>query len=317
MTDLVTFGESMLRLSPPAGERLARASAFDVHVGGAESNVAVAASHLGLDATWVSKLPTSPLGERVVYAVRGEGVTPAVVWTDAGRVGTYYLEPGGRPRGSDVVYDRAGAAVRDATADELPLTVVDDADAFYTSGITPALSTTLARTVETVLSRARDAGTTTYLDVNYRSKLWNADRARETLTDLFPAVDVLFVARRDAETVLGETGRAEATARTLRDRHGFDAVVVTRSSAGAVACHEGGVVEQDAFETKTHDPVGTGDAFVGGYVARRHRGGSVADALAYAAATASLKRTLDGDVAVVSPDEVAAVLDGPGDGVSR
>ncbi|MFB6304799.1 MAG: bifunctional 2-dehydro-3-deoxygluconokinase/2-dehydro-3-deoxygalactonokinase [Haloferacaceae archaeon] len=308
MTDLVTFGETMLRLSPPSGRRLSRTENLDVHVGGAESNVAVAASNLGLDAAWLSLLPRTPLGERVVHALRGEGVEPVVTWTETGRVGTYYVERGVKPRASTVVYDRADAPIRAATPDDLPLARVRAAAAFHTSGIAAALSDRAARTTAELLRTAREAGVRTSFDVNYRAKLWDADDARATLVDLLDDVDVLFVAERDARDVFGHEGAPEAVARAFERRHGFETVVLTRGDEGALAVHEGTVHEQPALEVDTVDPIGSGDAFVGGYLAARFDGETVPTSLARGAATAGLKRTVEGDAAVVSPADVAAVL---------
>ena len=303
---LVTVGETMLRLSPPPGERLSRVDRFDVHVGGAESNVAVAAAALGLDAAWLSALPETPLGERIAHALRGEDVTTHIRWTDEGRVGTYYFEPGSHPRGGAVHYDRTGTPIRDVTPAELPTGPITDATCLFTSGITPALSDQLANTTEHLLEMAGEAGVQTALDCNYRSKLWTPAEARETLTALFSAVDTLFVPARDARAVLDCTGDAETIARTLADRHGFETVVVTRGADGAVALGDT-VHEQPAFDTDTVDPVGSGDAFVGGYLACRLAGGTVPGALEQGAATAALKRTIAGDMAVVSPAEVDRV----------
>jgi 2-dehydro-3-deoxygluconokinase len=317
MPELVTFGETMLRLSAPDGERLSRTDSLDVHVGGAESNVAVAAANLGVTARWLSKLPNSPLGQRVVHALRGEGVVPEVVWTAEGRVGTYYLEAGGDPRGTKVVYDRAGAAIRTAATDELPLDRIERADAFYTSGITPALSGTLVSTTADLLTAATAADTTTVFDLNYRAKLWSPDRAKETIEALLPAVDVLFVAERDARNVLGLKGEANGIAAHLLREYDLDTAVITRGELGAVALHDGVVHEQPVFEAETRDAVGTGDAFVGGFLARRLRGGTVSEALEDAAAAAALKRTLPGDMATLTPDDVASVVDADGNRIDR
>lgn len=316
MTELVTFGETMVRLATPSGERIETAGSLDLHVGGAESNVAAAASRLGLDAAWLSKLPVSPLARRVVDEVRRHGVDPAVARGD-GRVGTYYLEDGGEPRGTEVVYDREGAAVRTATPDELDTDLVREGGVFYTSGITPALSETLADTTRSLLETARDAGTRTAFDVNFRAKLWSPEAARETLRDLLPLVDVLVVAERDAGTVLDRSGDAADVAAGLAADHGHDTVVVTREERGALAYHDGTVHERSVVPADTHDAVGGGDAFVGAFLARRLRGGSVPEALSWGAAAASLKRTMSGDVAVVTPEEVEAVLDEESGGISR
>ncbi|MFD1585752.1 bifunctional 2-dehydro-3-deoxygluconokinase/2-dehydro-3-deoxygalactonokinase [Halorientalis brevis] len=317
MPDLVTFGETMLRLSPPGDTPIETADSFDVHAAGAESNVAAAAARLGADAAWLSKLPDSPPGRRVTGALRRHGVEPAVVWTDDGRQGTYYLESGDQPRGATVVYDRDHAAVRTATPDELATDRVESASVFHTTGITPALSDTLARTTGDLLTLAREAGTTTTFDLNYRSKLWEPAEARETLTDLFPHVDVLVVAERDAETVLGLSGPADEQARHLAGEYDFQTTIVTTGSEGVVALHDGELLEQPAFTAGDSHPVGTGDAFVGGYLAKRLQDGTVADALTYGAATAALKRTIPGDVAVVTPAAVDRVVAGDDTDISR
>lgn len=310
---LLTFGETMLRLTPGGDRRLSRVDQLDVHVGGAESNVAVAAAALGFDAAWLSVLPETPLGERIVHALRGEDVTTHVEWTAEGRVGTYYFEPGSRPRGGTVHYDRTGTPIQEATPAELPTGPVADATCLFTSGITPALSERLADTTHHLLETAREAGVRTALDCNYRSKLWSPAEARQGLTALFPAVDTLFVPDRDARAVLDCTGNAETIARELADRYEFETVVVTSGAAGALALHGDDVHEQPAYETDTVDPVGTGDAFVGGYLASRLRDGGVSEALEQGAATAALKRTITGDMAVVSPAEVERVRSGDDD----
>jgi 2-dehydro-3-deoxygluconokinase len=315
--ELVTFGETMLRLSPPSGDRIETADQLNVHVGGAESNVAVAASNLGVDATWISKLPAGPPGRRVVRALRAADVEPAVAWSQEGRQGLYYFERGGRPRGHQVVYDRREAAVTTATPAELPTDGLETADAVFTSGITPALSDRLAETTGELLDRAHDAGATVAFDVNYRSKLWDPEKARRTIEPLLESVDLLFCASRDAETVLDCTGDPIDVAGTLADDYGLDTVVVTLGESGAVAVTGDGTCERSTPPTDTVDPVGSGDALVGGYLARRLQGGSTEEALEYGVATAAIERTVAGDVAVLEPAEVEAVLEDPDSGIDR
>ncbi|TKX86753.1 sugar kinase [Halorubrum sp. SS5] len=318
MTDLVTFGETMLRLSPPRGERLETTREFTVQAGGAESNVAVGAARLGADARWLSKLPDSPLGRRIVTELRSHGVTPGVAWADAdeSRVGTYYLEHGGEPRGTNVIYDRADAAITTVEPDELPADAVAAADWFHTTGITPALSEATAETTAALLRTAGEAGTTRSFDLNYRAKLWDPETARAAYEDLFEHVDTLFVPRRDAREVLDREGGAVEIAHGLATEFGFDTVVVTRGLEGAVALHDGSVYEQDVYEAETFDAIGTGDAFVAGFVAERLRGGDLSAALRWGSATAALKRTTDGDLAVTTREEVRDVIDGEG-GIDR
>jgi 2-dehydro-3-deoxygluconokinase len=317
MPDLATFGEGLLRLTPPDDTPLELADRLDVHVGGAANNVAVAGARLGLDATWLSKLADTPQAHRVTGHLRRHGVEPAVVWTDEGRQGTYYLETADAPRGPIVTYDREGAAVRSATAAELPTESVESADAFHATGIAPALSSTLRETTADLLALAQDADTTTCFDLNYRSKLWEPADARETVESHLPAVDWFVLAARDAEPVMDRSGPPASVARGLAADFDLETVILTRREEGALAVHDGEVYEQPAFEAGDAHPVGSGDAFVGGYLAERLQGGGVQGALAYGAATAALKRTIPGDVAAVSREAVERVVAGHHRTISR
>lgn len=315
--DLATFGETMLRLSPPSGERLETANSLNFRTAGAESNVAIAATRLGVSSVWFSKLPDSPLGRRVTNEVRQHGVEPRVEWDDGTRQGVYYIEQGVPPRPTTVIYDRADAAITTAHPAVQFQDAVRDAEIFYTSGITPALSETLHRTTRDLLATAQQAGTTTAFDLNYRSKLWSAADARQTYESLFEGIDILVAAERDVCNVLERQGSPDQLAAGLAADFDFETVIVTSGANGALAVHDGATYQQPAFETETVDAIGTGDAFIGGYLARQIAGDSVSEALSYAAATAALKRTIEGDLAVVTPEEVEQVLDGEGHDISR
>ncbi len=317
VSDLVTFGETMLRLSPPGNERIESASEFEVRAAGAESNVAVAAERLGAVSTWTSKLPDSPLGRRVVGELNQYGIDTDVVWSQSGRQGIYYLEHGGKPRGTNVVYDREDAAITTAKAEEFDVDLIQDARVFFTSGITPALSSTLRETTVNMLKAAREAETTTAFDVNYRRKLWSPEEARETLLKLFPGIDILLIAARDARTVLGYEGDPRQLAHKLASKFDFTTVVVTRGDQGALAWHDNVVHDHEVYDTETVDPIGTGDAFTGAFIARRLAGDDVPKALEYASATAALKRTVPGDVALVTKEEVDAVVSDRTEDISR
>lgn len=317
MGELVTFGESMLRYSPPDNQRLETTETLDVRIAGAESNVATAAGRLGADAVWLSKLPDSPLGRRIVNFHRSVGLETDVVWSDQGRAGTYYIEFGGEPRGTNVIYDRENAAVTTARPAELPIERIENATFFETSGITPALSDTLRETTATLLDRAQAAGTRTVFDLNYRAKLWAPGDAAATFRSLFPSIDVLVVGEDDAATVLDRTGEPAALVESLAAEWDFETVILTRGAWGAVALADGEYYEQRAIETETLDPIGTGDAFLGGYLARRIEGGSVPEGLSWGAAAAALKRTIPGDIAVITRAELDRVLERDGGGIQR
>lgn len=308
MADLVTFGEPLVRLSPPLGDRLETATAFDVHVGGPESNVAAVAAQLGVSSAWLTKLADSPLGRRVVRGVREHGVEPVVSWVDEGRVATRFHVPGGDPRGATTVDDRERTAMRTAGTDDLPVERLREADAFYTTGVTPALSTQVAETTVDLLEIASEAATATVFTLADDRAPWSAADAREALDEILPRVDVLVVSEPSAATVLGYDQEPASIGAQLVAEYGHETVVVTRGTHGAVAISGGEVREQPAIPAETHDPVGAADALVGGFLARRLQGGSIAEGLAWGAATEALKRTVAGDVAVVTPEAVESVL---------
>jgi 2-dehydro-3-deoxygluconokinase len=307
VTDIVTVGEALLRLSPPRGDRLVTADGFDAHVGGAEANVAVAAAGLGAETAWLSRLPDSPLGRRVVRELHAHGVRTGVTWDADRRLGTYYLERGTRPRGSEVFYDRAGSAAAALSPDDLPAGVVRDAGVCFVSGITPALSDSARAATRAALETASEAGTRTVFDPNYRAKLWSEDAAREAYEALLPHVDVLVVARRDASGVLGASGQPVRTATNLASEHDLDTVVVTLGDRGALVLHDGEVHEAAAHDVETVDAVGSGDALAGAFLAARVDGADVADALELGVAAAAVKRTVDGDLLVSDRAEVERV----------
>ena len=306
--DLVTFGESMLRLSVVEGEQIETATDLQMRVAGAESNVAVIASQLGTQVAWLSKLPDSPLTRRIEHALRSHGVTPVISQSDNGRVGTYYIEPGPKPRGTNVLYDRSNAAIRTAEPADFPLDQIRDTSAFYTSGITLALSNTLTNTAKELLRTANEAGTHTIFDFNYRSKLWSPSEARETCSDVFDLIDTLVIAERDINTVLEYEGDAFNIADSIKDDYNLNTIVITKGSEGVIALHNGTQFSQQAFDTDTLDAIGTGDAFVGGFLACRLTDGTMSDALTYGAAVAALNRTVTGDVMSITSTEVERLI---------
>src|SRR5579871_2865396 len=187
--DVVTFGETMLRLSAPGFSRLEEAVSLDVRIGGSESNTAVALERLGLRAAWWSKLPANPLGRRIENEIRRWGVdTSGVIWDEApgARAGVYFLDFGVPPRGIDVYYDRAASSASKITAQEVDAALIARARLLHLTGITPALSPYCAKAVGQALSLAKEAGTAVSFDINYRAKLWTSEAARSALAPLLP-----------------------------------------------------------------------------------------------------------------------------------
>lgn len=311
MTDLVGFGEATLRLQAAPGRRLGDTERFDAGVGGPERNSVVTASSLGADAVWLSRLPKSPLGERVVADLRGHGVRTGVAWgDDEDRLATAFVEAGPEPRGRTTVLDRNGAAFEQVHAANLPVGVVRDAERFHVAGATPARSERAAAATESLLQAANEAGTTTSFDLRYREEDWSRETAKEACAALLPHVDVLFVSPAAAEAIFDEDGDPIEIAHALRTENGLETVVLLRDN-GALAAHGDEVHESDTVAGDVVDEAGARDAFVGAFHAARTAGdesAGVGDALAHAAAAAALVRTLSGTAVDVSPAAVERVL---------
>src|SRR5881296_3805519 len=177
--EVITFGEAMVRLSPPNFRRLEQAQTLDVQVGGAELNTAVAAARLGRSAAWVSRLTNNPLGRLIANKAREAGVsTDHVVWTDDDRVGLYFLEFGAAPRASSVLYDRKNAAIANLKPGTVAWSqVFAGAKWFHVTGITPGLSASAVEATREALTAARAVGVRTSVDLNYRVKLWSPEQA--------------------------------------------------------------------------------------------------------------------------------------------
>src|SRR6478609_3184937 len=170
---VVTLGEIMMRLSTPGNERFVQCDSFDVTYGGGEANVAAAICNYGLNGVFVTKVPDNALGQAAINHLRRYGVDTQFVARGGKRLGIYFLETGASMRASQVVYDRADAAISEAEIKDFDFDkIFDGASWFHTTGITPALSDSAAALAETALKTAKEKGITTSIDLNYRKKLW-------------------------------------------------------------------------------------------------------------------------------------------------
>lgn len=302
---LVTCGEAMIRLSTPTGHVLRNTPVLNVHVGGSELNVAIAAAQLGIDACWISSLPEGPLGERIVDHARTFGVE-VVAAPSNDRVGLYFVEIGPAPRGSEVHYDRQRSSFSTSTADQIVEQALErPADAVLASGITLALGKGPARFATGLLERANTA--LRLFEVNHRSKLWSAAEARPAIEKVLPNVDVLIASAHDLSGLLDLGDDMVAAALRAQDRWGIRTVVVSGRSGGVgeVGVNEitviaGDVVATASAEGLVIDPVGAGDASTGAYIATWLRTGSHQASAEQAVRAAALKQTCAGDALVLA-----------------
>jgi 2-dehydro-3-deoxygluconokinase len=310
MHDLITLGEVLLRLAVPSPARFESARALDVQIGGAEANVAAACARLGLRTAWISALPDNPWGERVLRELTGHGVDCAYVKILPGtRLGVYFLEYGVAPRPIRVLYDRRDSAFSHLTPDAIDWEPIRRARLVHVSGITPALG----RQARMLVERIFDEATAVSFDINYRSTLWAPAEARAFAEAVLPRARFVFLGRTEAQTVFGLEGGAEDVLNTLARRAPKATIALLQGADGSAVLDDGRVWCPTVRHTvQMVDPIGAGDAYVGGYLWATLGGRTSQEAVNIAATVAALKCSTWGDVALISARDVEdAIAGGP------
>jgi len=328
MYDVVTFGEAMVRLSPPSFQRLEQTQSLDAHVGGAELNVAVGVTRLGMKSAWVSKLPKNGLGSMIRGRAQAFGVDCShIVWSDKGRAGLYFVEFGASPRASSVLYDRANSAISMIQPGEVDWPkVFNGSKHFHMSGITPALSASATQVAAEALKAAKKAGCTVSYDLNYRKKLWTPAEAKKVQEPMMSDVDILITTEEDTNVVFGIKEKDyEAAAEKLAQTFKFKVVAITlredlsvlRNNWTAIAYQDGKIFKDRKYEVEIVDRVGAGDSFTAGFLYAWLQEKDVQKGVQYGNAFAALKHTVPGDFNLCTMEEVETQLKGAGLRISR
>jgi len=345
MGKVVTFGEIMLRLSPPGWKRFSQASSFDVIYGGGESNVAVSLANYGLDTQFVTRLPNNDLGECALMEMRKRNVGTKYIARGGERLGIYFLETGAVSRGSKVVYDRAYSSMSSIEKGMIDWAeVFDGADWFHWTGITPAISQGAADACLEAIQMANKMNVPVSTDLNYRKKLWKYGKSpMDVMPDLVAGCDIILGNEEDAEKHFGlhpegvdvtHGGSVDGKAylsvlKQLMKMFPRAKKVITTLRGSISASHNtwSGVLYdgKTLFEAPeyniTHivDRVGGGDSFMAGliYGLLTYKGDDQ-KALNFAVAASCLKHTIKGDANLVTIEEVEKLLGGDASGrVSR
>lgn len=312
--DVVTLGETMLRFTPPARNRIEHADHLQVHVGGSESNTAVGLARLGLKTAWLSRLPRTALGRIVSGELSKYGVdTSHVVWSDSDRLGLYFLEEAGPPRGSQVIYDRRDSAISRMQPDELPreLFAPGALRCFHTTGITMALSDSARATALLAVQLATEAKALISFDINYRSKLWSPSDAVKHCEPMLQAADLIFIPDRDVQTLFGlpAVDEPEQALEILSQRYTGAEWVMTRGRTGSTCLANGTFYVEGIFTSDEIGRLGGGDAFSAGFLAHYLESqGNIPQSLRWGAAVSALKYSMPGDLPLVTRAEVEALV---------
>jgi len=342
MKRVVTFGEIMLRLSPPGFLRFSQTNSFDVVYGGGESNVAVSLANYGVPVDFVTRLPKNDIGECALMEMRKRNVGTEHIIYGGDRLGIYFLETGAVSRGSKVVYDRALSAICEIETGVIDWQkVFEGAGWFHWTGITPAISQSAADVCLEAVKAARKLGVTISTDLNYRAKLWNYEGDREAImTELTSYCDVILGNEEDAEkhfnikpegldiTTQGHYVKAEAflsVCKQVMKKFPNAKKVITTLRGSISASHNtwAGVLfdGKKMYETRQYqitdivDRVGGGDSFMGGLIYGLLKyPEDDQNALDFAVAASCLKHTIKGDANLVTVDEVEKLMGGDASG---
>lgn len=335
---VVSFGEIMLRLSPDGYYKLFQKPELNTSFCGAEANVAVALSNFGDEAEFVTALPDNDIGRAACRELMRYGVkTDNIVYT-GDRLGIFFAEKGASQRPSKVIYDRKNSAIALAEPSSFDWEkIFDGADWFHITGITPALSDSLAKISVDAVKAAQKAGLTVSCDINYRSKLWSAQKARPVMTEIMKYVDVCIGNEEDAEIVFGikagttdvtkgqlDTDGYKKSLQTVAETFGCKIVAYSqRKSYSASDNGWSGIIYDDEkkqvyisaqYDIRITDRIGGGDAFASGLIYALHNNISPANAIETAAAAGCLDQTLEGDFCLFGINDVFDLAGGNSSG---
>ena len=249
----LTFGEIMLRLSPPRHARIVDGDIFEKRAGGAELNVASGVALLGLRTGIVSKLPQNELGTFIKNRIRFVGVSDDyLVYDDTpdARLGLYYYEMGAAPRKPTIVYDRHQASVTRIKMSEIPEDIYHSARMFHTSGISLALCQNMQNVAVELIRRFKSAGATISFDVNYRANLWGEEEARKTIEEILPLVDVLFISEETSRRMFKKTGDLKDIMKSYATDYGVKIVATTQRTVISPRKHNFTSIVYDARSDK-------------------------------------------------------------------
>ncbi|MBT4682345.1 MAG: sugar kinase [Chloroflexi bacterium] len=344
MAKVVTFGEIMLRLSPPGHLRFVQANQFDAIYGGGESNVAVSLANFGIETNYVTRLPNNDIGQACLNYLRQYGVGTDHIIFGGDRLGIYFLENGAVSRGSKVVYDRAGSALSTVETNMINWDgALKDAEWFHWTGITPAISEGAAQVCLEGIKAAKKHGLIVSTDLNYRKKLWKwGKQPDEVMEEMVSLCDVVIGNEEDAEKVFNiHPPESDVTSGKLNPEKylyvceklaekfpNLKSIAITlrgsksasHNSWSAVLWQDGEMVYGPDYEiTHIVDRVGGGDSFMAGLIyGLINFGEDKTKAINFAVSASALKHTIFGDFNLVSVAEVEKLMSGDGSGrVSR
>ena len=326
----------MGRLSPKGYLKIVQADSFNLSFAGGEANVAVSLANFGIHSSFVTKLPKNDIAKSALRVLKGYDVNVSDITFGGERMGMYYVEKGASQRPSKVIYDRKYSSIATSTNDDFDWKkIFSNADWFHFTGITPALSDSLADICMTACETAKNAGVKISCDLNYRKNLWGGEKACEVMSKLMKYVDLCIANEEDAEMtfgikaensnvtsgILNKTGY-ESVAKQLQDKFNFKQVAITlRQSLSASDNKWAGMLfENNAYhfskEYLIHiiDRVGGGDAFAGGLIYALHSGYEPKLAIEFATAASCLKQTIEYDFNQVSVGEVESLINGDASG---
>lgn len=315
MAELITFGETPLRFSPPEDERLEMAREATIYADGTASNVAVAAGELGSETLWLSKLPETPLGRRVATQLEEQQIETGIAWSEepAHRQGLTFGESGAFPRERREWQDRGNTAAATAEPGDFPMNRVQDTEIIFTGLGTAVLSQQAAETTGALLRAASGGGAMAAVDLDYSAGLAPPETYTGVFESLAEDVDVLFAREDTAREALDRTGGPRELANTIAADYNLEIIVITRSGRGAVALRNSPgtniIHERETIEGENVDPTGQQGAFVGAFLQKLIEGGDTARSLTHAVAAASLGRTIPGPFLTTTAGELDSVAE--------
>lgn len=329
MMKVITFGEIMLRLSTQYGDRISQTQSFDATYGGAEANVGISLANYGYEVSFVSKVPSNPLGLAAEAHLKSKNVNTKFLLKGGERLGSYYLEVGAGERSSKVIYDRKYSSFSSMKKDEINWDeVFKGVDLFHVSGIAMAISIEVQQIVKVAVTKAKEFGVKVSFDFNYRAGLWSQSEAAEAYKMILSMVDICSASELDAiyllkikkaDEVLSTEEKLVYYYKKIRGMYP-NIKILTSTTRKVISSSENELIGYLLIKGKLYtsklyylnpivDRVGSGDAYMSGIIYGYLENMPPHDIVGFATAAGALKHTVNGDCNVFSENEVKEFLE--------
>lgn len=263
--EIITIGDGMITFDPQTKGPMRFVHQFERKIGGAELNVLIGSSRLGLKAGWISRLGKDEFGRHITNTVRGEGIdTSEVIMVENYPTSLNFKEV--QESGSSrTFYYRQKSPTETLTPENLPKSYIKQSKLLHLTGVFPAISENNRSVIYNAMKVAKRNNVKVSFDPNIRLRLWTKEEARSTILSYLPFVDILLASKDEMELIFGINTEQELN--NALSQYSFDVVVIKDGEMGCTAFHQNRWYHSPGYKVdNVVDTVGAGDGFDAGFL---------------------------------------------------